>query len=606
MESRIADRNHPLQLEDVRTFLTGPRKFEIRDAEYLSLKRDDPGSLPLPDQSLQILEQFRVPQEFADELMAAYVSNFETGYRILHLPTFFRQYSTFWERPQESHTIFKAMLLVVMAIGHGTVVKGQGREISIHEMSEWISVAEHWAFFVPQKDTLRLEYVQLSCLLLLYRRLNTVDLNVPWLCASALVRTAMVMGLHRDPSCFARTTPLHAEIRRRLWYTIVELDLQSAISAGMPPSVTLAHCDCRYPLNLHDEEISEDCGAGEDLPSRDLTTCTRTAFQIVMLRSLETRWRIANIAAMKTRSLSREEFISLDHKLAEWFTAMPPYCTGRTGALTVDIGQSCVLPAAMLKTIHHAAWISLHGASLDQHSIASGHLKQRAMQSALQVLAQLDPPSPAPSVCSLATIGGEMVRDPVLHASFILCLELSAEAEVFAAQSAVPHNNGEPRPLSPATQEMLQSLHSAETYLVYHLRRGLPVSKYYLFLRMAIASVHARLHGKPPLQAVKAAFHAAVGECKSYYASGPKDNMPPDHGVAPLPATFPDWINSSPVAASPADVVAGNETTVNIWSAPSPSLFDILVRIFPSLLLLRTFVHSPAILPVSNSHLIVP
>lgn len=63
------------------------------------------------------------------------------------------------------------------------------------------------------------------------------------------------MGLHRDPSHFDMT-PFNAELRRRLWWGLMALDLRSAEELGTDLTITNRSFDTRLPANINDAEIS--------------------------------------------------------------------------------------------------------------------------------------------------------------------------------------------------------------------------------------------------------------------------------------------------------------------------------------------------------------
>ena len=48
---------------------------------------------------------------------------------------------------------------------------------------------------------------------------------------------------------------LHTEIRRRLWYTILELVVQSSLDARMPPRISWDDFDTEIPSNVNDDEL---------------------------------------------------------------------------------------------------------------------------------------------------------------------------------------------------------------------------------------------------------------------------------------------------------------------------------------------------------------
>lgn len=64
------------------------------------------------------------------------------------------------------------------------------------------------------------------------------------------------LGLHRDGSNFG-LEPFEAEMRRRLWWYICILDVQTAEDLGTDPMLHDIFFDTKLPLNINDEEIHE-------------------------------------------------------------------------------------------------------------------------------------------------------------------------------------------------------------------------------------------------------------------------------------------------------------------------------------------------------------
>ena len=68
-------------------------------------------------------------------------------------------------------------------------------------------------------------------------------------------RVAQMLGLHKDPSRFKSLDPISAEVRRRIWWHVVHLDVSIAVASGLPPIIDL-HCwDVQKPSELKDEYI---------------------------------------------------------------------------------------------------------------------------------------------------------------------------------------------------------------------------------------------------------------------------------------------------------------------------------------------------------------
>ena len=89
--------------------------------------------------------------------------------------------------------------------------------------------------------------------LLVVRRVD--DSRFCWTLTGLVVRMAQGMGLHRDGSQFD-LTPFEIEMRRRLWWAILALDLRSAEEVGSDLSVHEASFDTQMPLNINDADIS--------------------------------------------------------------------------------------------------------------------------------------------------------------------------------------------------------------------------------------------------------------------------------------------------------------------------------------------------------------
>ncbi|KAK9365060.1 hypothetical protein V1509DRAFT_643081 [Lipomyces kononenkoae] len=63
-----------------------------------------------------------------------------------------------------------------------------------------------------------------------------------------LIRTAQMMGLHRDPSNFSVSLELEdAQERRLIWWQLVHLDYASSMSQGLPPIVHRLENDVKLP-----------------------------------------------------------------------------------------------------------------------------------------------------------------------------------------------------------------------------------------------------------------------------------------------------------------------------------------------------------------------
>lgn len=252
-----------------------------------------------------------VPEKgISDRLVNAYFRTFESVYRILHIPTFDEEYEEYWKNPPAASMAFVIKLLLVMAIGtcfyEDPILPTSLRPKAQH----WIAAAQAWVSAPSEKHRLNIVGLQIHCLLLIARQVNAVGGDLTWISAGSVYHLAMCLGLHRDPIHFPKMGPYHAEMRRRLWATVLELSLQSSQDLGMSPLINTQDYDTELPANIDDSEISESLRKAPT--SKPVTTFTQTSIQLSLMRSFCTRLEIAKAVNSFRSETSYEETLRLD------------------------------------------------------------------------------------------------------------------------------------------------------------------------------------------------------------------------------------------------------------------------------------------------------
>ncbi|KAL6860643.1 hypothetical protein ACO1O0_004671 [Amphichorda felina] len=205
--------------------------------------------------STEGLGQRNMPsREVADRLVEAYLRSFEGVLRILHVPSFRAEYERYWHTPAAASDFFPIQLQLVMALGAVVDDDTFSRRALA---TQWIYEAQLWLMLPPEKRCMTLAGIQIMCLLTLARAVCAVGQDLVWITTGGLIRNAMHMGLHRDPRHLADMTTYRAEMRRRLWATILELNLQSSFDAGGPPLISALDYDTRAPANLDDDQLGD-------------------------------------------------------------------------------------------------------------------------------------------------------------------------------------------------------------------------------------------------------------------------------------------------------------------------------------------------------------
>ncbi|TVY84831.1 Aurofusarin cluster transcription factor aurR2 [Lachnellula suecica] len=90
------------------------------------------------------------------------------------------------------------------------------------------------------------------------------------------IRTAQRMGLDNE-SALIKCTPLEAELRRRLWWSLVLFDTRISELADSKTSTLTPTWNCRIPLNANDSDFRQEM---KEHP-QDLESCTEALFVIV-------------------------------------------------------------------------------------------------------------------------------------------------------------------------------------------------------------------------------------------------------------------------------------------------------------------------------------
>jgi hypothetical protein len=163
---------------------------------------------------------------------------------LFHRPTFNREYEKFWQRPGETPLMWIGLLFGFLgtAIHFGSSRQRYDSGQTFHSGTalpnplvgfyrEKIVQCLVQANY-PKCPPYTLE-TMMSYLVMEYWRFPNAQFG-SWVIVGMIVRTAFRMGYHRDPSRFPNISPFKAEMRRRLWTMIVQLDLMSSAQMGLP------------------------------------------------------------------------------------------------------------------------------------------------------------------------------------------------------------------------------------------------------------------------------------------------------------------------------------------------------------------------------------
>lgn len=239
---------------------------------------------PVPDLLSTIPNRTR-----CDELVDTYMATYEKMYRILHVPSFYKEYEAFWQNPLASRVAFRMELVLVLALGAG--LSDQDGELAVMERQgrTWIYAAQWWLNGPIERSTFTLEGIQIACLFQLARQMT--GLGRGWVSSGSLLQMAFSVGLHRDPDRFPSVAPFQAEMQRRLWATVRELSLLAAMDSPMHVSIDGDCCDTKPPANLNDKDMVPGAASDAVFTPKPDGKLTDSSLQRLLLQSRPVRLR---------------------------------------------------------------------------------------------------------------------------------------------------------------------------------------------------------------------------------------------------------------------------------------------------------------------------
>jgi hypothetical protein len=263
-----------------------------------------------------------------DAAVDLYFNQVEYTYRILHEPSFRVDYQCFWQ-PQEQKTrkaSFAALLTLIVALSKclstdREVVFVGDRSAQRESAAHLIEICDAWLVHHP-RNQLNLEYFQLQCLSLLAKRANSIKMKQAWVYSGDVMRLAIAAGLHRKPEFISqqRISEFEKEMRRRLWATVVELELQASIDSGLPSSMCGLYTDVQPPSNTPDDLFSLKSGF---IPSQGLDRFTRSSYLAWSTRSLPLRVKLVQLLNNPTTKLPYAEVLAYDSQLHSMVSSLP-------------------------------------------------------------------------------------------------------------------------------------------------------------------------------------------------------------------------------------------------------------------------------------------
>lgn len=279
-------------------------------------------------------------REMADRLVDAYFNRVHIFYPFLHEPTFRSDLDAYWISrdagdPEVTDLSWLAILYMLFAYGTEFVVTSAIDEGSWNA-HDFVAQARYLVSLAVSQGA-GLGTVQ-ALLLLSHYLQGTTELNDCWNVAGLLIRTAMSIGLHIDPT-EACLSLVEKEVRKRVWAGCFIVDRTLSMKFGRPPAIPIASVNrVELPANVDDQYITSctlQARQPEGRPSR-MGFFVQTIGQAHIIDKIlsdlyldepELRRLGRSHGAFQIEGLSRllSKAVVLDGRLNGWWNELPDY-----------------------------------------------------------------------------------------------------------------------------------------------------------------------------------------------------------------------------------------------------------------------------------------
>ncbi|KFA64454.1 hypothetical protein S40285_01095 [Stachybotrys chlorohalonatus IBT 40285] len=194
----------------------------------------------------------------APYLWSVYLENVDPLVKILHVPS---TEGLIHQAKTEPGTLSPADEALVFSIYYAAIISLEADEVMAKLGTDRDDLLRQYRF-ASEQSLAKANYLNTSDLTVLtaftiflkvVRRHD--DTRFCWSLTGLLVRIAQGMGLHRDGTYF-NLTPFETEMRRRVWWVIMTIDVRSSEEMGSDMAIPDGSFDTEMPSNVNDADIS--------------------------------------------------------------------------------------------------------------------------------------------------------------------------------------------------------------------------------------------------------------------------------------------------------------------------------------------------------------
>lgn len=419
-------------------------------------------------------------REVADAMVELYFQCFESAHRILHEPTFWAEYQSYWGSPATVPAGLRIKILLVIAIGFGVSNHDGVDDAHSTMVHQWIYSAQNWLSGPLEKDRLNITGMQVHCLTILARQVFSIGGDLVWVSTGSLVHGAMQIGLHRDPRHLPKISLLQAEVRRRLWATILDMVAQTSLDSAMPPRISFDEFDTEAPSNINDHEIDD---STQILPLHPRNVFTSTSIQLILFDTLRLRLRVLQLINGLHSELYYPDVLTLSSEITEAYRACHKFLDDNANSGVTSFHRM------LLEFLLRRFLLPLHCpfASKSRNNELFYYSRKVSLDTALVLTC----PEPDERFARLLSTGGGLFREGMRCALTVITFELISQAGVQSLDGTLERN-------SQSRDILKQIIKHRISLSLDRIRQGETNIKAHTYLSMVLSLVEAIETDTPP------------------------------------------------------------------------------------------------------------
>jgi hypothetical protein len=347
-----------------------------------------------------------------------------------------------------------------------------------------------------------------------------------WVIVGMVVRLSMRMGYHRDPSKFSGVSPYQAEMRRRIWAFVRQMDTMFSFQLALPSMIRTTDCDTALPRNIFEDEFGPDSKILP--PARPLTEPTPVSYMITKAQiAFEFGEIIEELNAVNGKPVSYDDILKRDNRLRDLKMNMAPHLRLRPIEECTHDPATLLMQRFNIDIFWNKTMVVLHRkyVSRSRQNPRYGHSRRASVDASMEILrhqAQLYRESqPGGRMRTMKWFISSLTKHDFLLAAMIVCLDLHYDSVTETLPERPPHYD--PYFWSPAQKkDMLETLEVSQGIWKGSSDKSMEAFKASGILQVVLDK----------LNLTKAQAAEAPSSTADVFAQFDDDNLRPEHSAA--------------------------------------------------------------------------